>query len=214
MKAAIVIPAYNEAATIEKVVRQVLDAGLVIVVDDNSSDKTASLARDAGAIVVTNTVNLGYEGAINQGFIEANKHNIDIVVTFDADGQHDPHSLPEIFKVFEDQKVDICIGVRKHSARLGEWVFNLYFKYRFGVADMLCGLKAYRMSLYQRYGCFDHLSLIGTELALRALYDGVMFKTVDVSISSRLDEPRFGSSWRANIRLLQALFRARLLGKS
>ena len=90
MHVVIVIPALNEAATIRRVVADVIRHGTALVVDDGSSDGTGELAREAGAHVLTLARNIGYEGALDAGFAEAARLGADIVVTFDADNQSNP----------------------------------------------------------------------------------------------------------------------------
>ena len=92
MKAAIVIPAYNEADSIAAVVKAVLAYGTPIVVDDGSSDDTGALATNAGALVVRQEINRGYDAALARGFAKADEIGADIVVSADADGQLDPRN--------------------------------------------------------------------------------------------------------------------------
>ena len=208
MKTAIVIPTYNESATIERVVRAVLPFGQPIVVDDHSLDCSGPLAEAAGATVVRNSVNLGYDGALNEGFKVAAELNFDFVVTFDADGQHEASILYELLSPVLNNQADLVLGQRPEAARFSETLFNLYTQFRFGVGDILCGLKAYRMELYLSHGHFDGQGSIGTELALASLKSGARVKTVAVPIHPRKDEPRLGSALRANGKILRALVNA------
>src|SRR5262245_8373928 len=85
----VVIPAYNEASMISRVVSEVSRAGYtVIVVDDGSSDTTAEQAQAAGATVIKHPFNLGQGAALQSGIEYALTHAADCIVTFDADGQH------------------------------------------------------------------------------------------------------------------------------
>lgn len=85
----VVIPAWNEAATIARVVSDALGTGhAVLVVDDGSTDSTSKNALDAGAIVARLPVNLGVGAALRTGFLYAVEHGYDTVVQCDADGQH------------------------------------------------------------------------------------------------------------------------------
>ena len=92
----VVIPAFNEASRIRRVVdgvrRQV--EGEVLVVDDGSADATAAEARAAGAVTATHAANLGYGAALQTGYRYALRHGYDAVLQLDADGQHDPASIP------------------------------------------------------------------------------------------------------------------------
>ena len=93
---AIVIPAYNEAATIWDVVESVAHVGRVFVVDDASTDDTATLAEQAGAIVVRQTHNQGYDAALEAGFGAASLSDASAVITMDADGQHQPEDVETV----------------------------------------------------------------------------------------------------------------------
>jgi len=208
MNVAIVIPAYNEAATISEVVEQVRGAGTVIVVDDASSDDTADLAVKAGAIVVSHESNRGYDKALQSGFEKADQLDVDAVITFDADGQHDPAVLNTFIENIKVPGVVIVLGIRSAPARVAEAVFNYWAQSRFGVRDILCGLKGYNIELYRQHGCFDRSGSIGTELALAGLGSGCKFSTVSVPIRERVGRARFGSFLRANFWILRAFIKA------
>ena len=98
-KVAIVIPAFNEEATISNVVQSVKEHGIVVVVNDASSDKTKQIAESAGAIVVSHKYNKGYDSALNSGFKRAEELNCDGVITFDADGEHKTKDMKKIREI-------------------------------------------------------------------------------------------------------------------
>ncbi|PSQ37274.1 dolichyl-phosphate beta-D-mannosyltransferase [Halobacteriales archaeon SW_10_66_29] len=109
----VAIPAYNEAATIGDVVRETKKpADEVLVVDDGSDDETATVAREAGAEVVVKEQNAGYGAAIRTIFDEAYERNAHILVTLDADGQHDPADIPDLVAGIEKSHAEIAIGSR------------------------------------------------------------------------------------------------------
>lgn len=205
MNAAAVIPAYNEAATIASVVRSVSHVGTVIVVDDGSEDGTGDLAAAEGAVVVRHSVNRGYDGALQSGFEKAAELEVEIVVTFDADGQHEAGILDRFMAPISTGEVDLVLGIRPKPVRVSEFLFNQYGRLRFGVKDLLCGLKGYRMSIYHQHGRFDGTRSIGTELALAGLRRRVPMTTVPVPIHPREGTPRLGSLFQANGRILRAL---------
>jgi glycosyltransferase involved in cell wall biosynthesis len=203
-RVAILIPALNESATIAGVARGAGTFGIPIVVDDGSSDDTARLARDAGAVVVSHSGNAGYDAALNSGFREAAALGLEVAVTLDADGQHDPSVLGQVLAKI-DAGADVVIGVRSRRQRLAEHLFAWYTTLRFGIRDPLCGLKAYRMRVYEKLGHNDSYHSIGTELALFAAKSGFRLEQVRFEVGERGGDPRFGRSLTANLKILRAL---------
>ena len=108
-----VIPAYNEERFIFDVVTKTHKyADKVIVVNDGSSDRTAELAKEAGALVVQQVKNMGKAQAMSAGFAEAQKYSPAVVVCIDADNQHDPKEIPSIIRPVLDSQADVVIGSR------------------------------------------------------------------------------------------------------
>ena len=113
MKVFVVMPAYNEKGRIGAVVRGLLPrVERVIVVDDGSADGTADEARAAGADVVTHVLNRGQGAALKTGTMLAAREGADVIVHFDADGQHDPDALPTLLAPFELGSADVVFGSR------------------------------------------------------------------------------------------------------
>jgi glycosyltransferase involved in cell wall biosynthesis len=132
----VVIPARNEqqsiAAVIQNVFKHFPDARLVVV-DDGSTDHTASRAAAAGATVVKHPFNAGYGVSFHTGLIWAKRQNASVVVTLDGDGQHDPQSIPALAAPVLAGQADLSLGSRylrdsisyrpARSRRLGSWLF-------------------------------------------------------------------------------------------
>ncbi len=205
----VVVPALNEAATIAAVVSAVSPYGRALVVDDGSSDRTGELARAAGADVVRHPVNRGYDSALETGFQAAAAGDCDYIVTMDADGQHHPELIAEFVRLLDDG-ADVVAGIRDRRQRLGEHVFAWLGGVVWGLSDPLCGMKAYRTTVYRSLGHFDSYGSIGTELCLFAVRSGLAVVQVRVPTRSRLDHPRFGRRWAANVKILRALVLALL----
>jgi glycosyltransferase involved in cell wall biosynthesis len=111
--ALVVVPAFNEQATVSRVVAAVQELGYtVLVVDDGSLDRTAEVAANAGAVVLRLPVNLGVGGALRCGFRYAITHGFQVVVQCDADGQHDPAQIETLLTAMKDQRADLVIGSR------------------------------------------------------------------------------------------------------
>jgi glycosyltransferase involved in cell wall biosynthesis len=117
-----VVPAYNESATVARVVRAIHSAAPsydVLVVDDGSTDDTGRIAAARGATVVRTPFNLGIGGAVQTGFTYALEHGYDYMVQVDADGQHDPREIRRLHAaVQQDPTIDMVCGSRFISADL------------------------------------------------------------------------------------------------
>lgn len=207
MRVAIVIPALNEAATIARVVGDVRQFGIPVVVDDGSRDGTGDLAANAGATVVRHGANAGYDAALASGFARAATLDIDVILSADADGQLDHRAIPAVLEAIARDGIDMVLGIRARSARVGEWLINRYVRLRFGVGDILCGMKAFRVEAYRRHATAMETGNVYTQLAFTLLRARAGFETVAVPVFPRDGASRFGGTLRANRRLLVALLR-------
>jgi len=107
------VPAFNEEGKIAKVIvkaQQHVDR--VVVVDDGSEDDTALISEKLGAHVIRHGQNLGYGGAIRSCFKAARELKADVMVTVDADGQHDPGFIPKLIEPIKRGRADVVIGSR------------------------------------------------------------------------------------------------------
>jgi glycosyltransferase involved in cell wall biosynthesis len=112
------IPAYNEESTVERVLLGTLPhVAEIVVVDDGSKDQTSLIARRLGALVIVHSKNLGKGVAIRNGLGWAKDNNVDILLTLDADGQHDPNDIPELIAPLRVGEADIVIGSRIKERR-------------------------------------------------------------------------------------------------
>lgn len=211
-KIAIIIPAWNEAASIGDVVVSSLPFGDVIVVDDCSKDATAHIAHRSGAVVVIHSENKGYDAALNSGFQEAYSRGYDYLITLDADGAHDPHEIPMFISQIEQNGMDIVVGIRPSKSRIAEAVFGLITRIHWSIPDPLCGMKAYRASLMSRYKVFDRYQSIGTDLMLRVLKDKHPSCSIPIMCKNRKpSSSRFGAGISANFIIFKSLIRGLFL---
>lgn len=208
-KIVVVIPAFNESATIACIIgelRRHVDE--VVVVDDASDDETAETAKRAGAIVVRHSINRGYDASLNDGFAEAVRRGADVIITFDADGEHRAKDIPAVVEPILSGDADLVVTERPVLIHCSEKLFALYTSACFGLRDPLCGFKAYHRSVYQQFGRFDSLNSIGTELALRAIHAGFRFRKIPIERQMRADASRFYARLvQANLRIFGAMLR-------
>lgn len=113
MKVVVVVPAFNEAEAIRTVIDGILAVNPdVVVVDDGSRDGTAERLEGSGATVLRHMINRGQGAALQTGIEYAVAGGADIVVTFDADGQHDPADIPVLAGPIERGECDVTLGSR------------------------------------------------------------------------------------------------------
>lgn len=115
MRVLIVIPAYNEAENIVRVIqelRTVAPSYDYVVVNDGSSDETAAMCRRNGYHLIDLPVNLGLTGAVQTGVRYALECGYDAVLQLDADGQHDPRYVEEMARIMEEKDADVVIASR------------------------------------------------------------------------------------------------------
>lgn len=109
----VVVPAYNEGRRLERVLDDLAPTGhAVVVVDDGSRDDTAAVARARGCYVLRHVINRGQGAALQTGITFAVREGADIVVTFDADGQHQASDMPALLAPIVEGRADFVLGNR------------------------------------------------------------------------------------------------------
>jgi len=201
----IVIPAFNEEATIEKVVTACKKFGKVLVVDDGSVDQTSLIAEKAGALVINSSTNKGYDCALNLGYQYALRNNFDIMITFDADGQLPVDKLSFFIKgIFNG--ADIVVGVRSSLPRFCEKFLRIFSKSSLNLQDPYCGMKAYRLDFCSIKKIFSTYNSIGTDLALTIALKGGFVSNIPISVRARSGQSRFGNRIVSEFRLFPSMF--------
>jgi glycosyltransferase involved in cell wall biosynthesis len=167
-RALAVVPAYNEEATLGRVIaalREEAPEFEILVIDDGSTDGTRQVAEASGARVLRHPFNLGIGGAVQSGFQFAMEHGYDYMVQADADGQHDPAEIPKLVGEMQaDPDMDVICGSRflkdlqyvgPISRRAGIHVFAFILSRIVGqkVTDPTSGFRLYNrraISLFAR----------------------------------------------------------------
>ena len=113
MEITVGIPAYNEENNISKIIKKLQKiTNKIIVCDDGSSDSTAKIAKEMGALVIQHEKNLGYGSAIRSIFLKAREVNSESLITLDSDGQHRIEDIQTILKPLQNKEADLVIGSR------------------------------------------------------------------------------------------------------
>ena len=204
----VMIPAYNEEATIGDVIREAprqvsgVDRVLVLVIDDGSRDRTAAVAREAGAdFILSHRGNRGLAISFRDGLDAALTLGADVIVNTDADNHYDQTRIPELVAPVLAGEADIVIGSRplgglsemSLSRRWGNRIANATFRFLYGLpqdTDISSGFRAYsreaalRLSVTSKY-TYTHETLISA-LDQRLNIISKVIPARDVSRPSRL----------------------------
>src|SRR4030042_2217623 len=190
MKLIIFIPAFNEEENIGEVIDTIPKIKgcykqEIIVVDDGSTDKTAQIATNKGAIVISHPYNMGLGSGFQTGVKEALKREADIMVTVDADGQFPTENILEIIQPLLDQKADLCTASRfmkkedepKNISPTRLWgnkqiakIISLLVGKRF--YDVACGFRAYSRNALMHlntFGKFTYTQEVFIDLSMKNL---------------------------------------------
>jgi hypothetical protein len=204
---AIVVPAFNEENSIGDVATAFGTVGRVIVVDDASTDATATRAAASGAHVVRREVNGGYGAAVEAGFREAAAQGYRHVITADGDGQHAVEDVAAFAVLLASAEADLVVGIRPGRPRPAERVCAWYARRALGIRDPLCGLKGYQLRFFEAYGGFDLRRSVGTELMTYAARHGARCVQRPIVLRARENGgSRFYSTLRGDLRILRSLW--------
>lgn len=175
------VPAFNVEKTISRVVLEAQKyADAVVVCDDGSSDLTGVIAERLGANVVRHEQNLGYGAAIQSLFKHARELGADVLVTLDADGQHDPSEVPNVVKPIANGVADVVVGSRlvdERSAYAMPWYRRAGVKFltklanngvAHGVKDAQSGFRAYSRKSLENLVLFEDGMGVSAEILINA----------------------------------------------
>jgi hypothetical protein len=223
----VVIPAYNEAETLPATLDQIPPsaAGLptrVLVIDDASRDGTREAARSQGAHVVSHPVNGGGGAALQTGYLIAERIGVDVVVTLDADGQHDPREMERLIEPIIQGKADFVIGSRRsgsfereHGADgavrdIGIRVYSRMVNFLIGtdLTDVSNGYRAIRASRLPEL-IFTEEQFHSPELLLGVKRAGLRIAEVPVTVRRRAGgTSKKGGTLRYGFGFLRVVFRS------
>jgi glycosyltransferase involved in cell wall biosynthesis len=193
LKITIGIPAYNEEKNIGKIINDLKRKyDSIIVCDDGSTDSTGKILKETGIIVVKHEKNLGYGASINSIFKKSQDIQSDVLVTFDADGQHQIEDLDKIIKPILEEKSDIVIGsrfldqdskvpnYRKVGIKIITSVTNSSIKEK--ITDSQSGFRAYNKKVLEKIKLTDIGMGVSTEILIKASSLGLSITEVPIKI--------------------------------
>lgn len=199
MNILVAIPAYNEEKNIFRVVNAVkyhhpeVD---VVVINDGSCDSTGLEAQRAGAFVINLPQNLGIGGAVQTGYIYANRKGYDAVIQIDGDGQHDPKDLSILIDSIAKDEADMVIGSRfvketdYESSRMRRLGINFFSKLvslvcRVDFFDTTSGYRAVNRKVIKLFSKYYPSDYPEVETIVYALKRGIRIKEISVDMNRR-----------------------------
>lgn len=210
----IIIPAFNEAAVIGKVLQDIRSVDLgkteILLVDDGSTDGTADVARAAGARVIRHPYNVGNGAAVKTGLRNARGR---FLVLMDGDGQHKASDLPALVRGLEEY--DMVVGSRRRSGQAGlhrflaNGVYNRFASYvtEFDIQDLTSGMRAmHRDKALQFLSLLPNTFSYPTTLTLAFLRSGLTIQYVPISVETRVGRSKI-RLWQDGTRFLLIISR-------
>ena len=195
MKLAVGIPAYNEEKNIAAIITKLKDiTDKIIVCNDGSSDLTSKIAEEMGVTVLNHEKNLGYGAAIRSIFFKAKDLDCDVLVTFDADGQHRVEDIEKVVKPISNGESDIVIGsrflddsekevpnYRKVGIKVITKITNTTIKKQ--LTDSQSGFRAYSKKVLNNLSPSELGMGISTEILIKASTKNFRISEVPIKIS-------------------------------
>ena len=194
MKVTIGIPAFNEEKNIAKMIvklKKIYDE--IIVCNDGSADLTGEIAENLGVIVINHKQNLGYGAGINSIIKKSKEIDTDILVTFDADGQHKVEDVKKVIEPIKNGDADLVIGSRflsKTKEKIPEYrkiginiitkVTNAGLKKK--ITDSQSGFRAYSKDLISKLDISDMGMGISTEILIKTNSLGFRIAEIPITI--------------------------------
>ena len=193
LKITIGIPAYNEEKNIASVITKLKKiTNSIIVCDDGSSDMTSKISKNLGAVVISHKKNMGYGVAINSIFQKSKEMNSDLLVTFDADGQHRIEDIEKVIEPIKNNDADLVIGsrfldkksnvpnYRKIGIKVITQVTNASIKKK--LTDSQSGFRAYNQRVLSQISPSDVGMGISTEILIKSSSKGLRITEVPITV--------------------------------
>jgi len=193
LKITIGLPAYNEEKNIASVItklKKITDS--IIVCDDGSSDMTSEISKNLGAVVISHKKNMGYGAALRTIFQKSVELDSDILVTFDADGQHRVEDINKILQPLENNEADVVIGsrfldneskipnYRKIGIKVITKVTNASLKKK--LTDSQSGFRAYNKQALTQISPSEMGMGISTEILIKASNKGLRIAEIPITV--------------------------------
>ena len=211
------IPAYNEAENIERVVDNLIQNYPqydYVIINDGSSDDTRKICARKNYNMLDLPVNVGLSGAIKSGMRYANYYGYDYVVQLDGDGQHDPRYIADMLNEMRETQCDIVIGSRFKTKRkpitarmFGSLIITAAIRLttRRHIGDVTSGMRLFNKKMIKQFGYDIHYSPEPDTLAY-LLNSGVQIREVQVEMSERIAGTSYLNLWNSAWYMMKMMF--------
>lgn len=222
-KILIVIPAYNEEKTIGKVIKDLKKKNYknIIVVNDGSVDNTKKIVEKQNILLYNHMINRGLGGALGTGIKAALLNNADVIVTFDADGQHSVNDIKNLIKPIIEKKADAVIGSRMLNPegmplirKAYQWIANLITFLLFGVwtTDSQSGLRAFSRKAAEKIKIKTNRMEVSSEIVHEIGKNKLKFKEIPIKAIYTDYSLSKGQSFFTGIKTTFRLILRRIMG--
>lgn len=218
MKICVLIPTYNEEATIGQLVREVVSfVDRCFVVDDASTDGTNRVAEQAGAVIIRHNRNCGKGASLRSGFNRILREGYDAVITMDGDGQHDPRDIPRFIEKFKGSDAGIIIGNRMQDVgnmpfvrRLTNKVMSLIISRICGerIPDTQCGYRLIKAEVLKKIDLSTSRFEVESEIVFKAKQANFKIDSIPITTIYRTEKSKINPI-TDTVRFIKLLFRVK-----
>ncbi len=190
IKICVLIPSYNEARTIGRIVKDLRAKGLIVyVVDDGSTDETSSISLSNGALIIRHEKNMGKGASLRDGFSRIVSEGYDAVLVMDGDDQHEVSSVSEFISTMEATGADIVIGNRMNDTSRMPFVrivTNRFMSYlisriaRHRVPDTQCGFRLIKTDVLKKIELRSSNFETESEFIIKAARSGFRIESIPI----------------------------------
>lgn len=194
-KIVILMTAYNEARVIGEVLEGLLNSGYknIVVVDDGSTDETSNIAEKYNVYLLRHILNRGKGASLQTGTDFIMNKDFEVIVHFDADGQHSPEDVENLIRPIFYENYDVAFGsrflgktenmplMRKILLKLGIFISNLLYGVR--LTDVHNGLRAFKRDVFKKITLTEDRFAYASELLEKVVVNKFRYKEVPVKIT-------------------------------
>ena len=204
-KIAILIPAYNEANNLKKLLPK-LKRYNTYVINDGSTDETLKIIRKNNCRYINIKINSGYENAVLKGLKYLKNKKYKYILTFDADGQHQTKDINIIKNKIINKDIDLYIFNRVEKNRFSEKLLEFIFIKKFFIKDPLSGLKAFKTTSLKKINLNRINKFFLVDLVYVYFKKNFKIKNIKITTKKRIGKARVGSAIKVNLKILYIIF--------